>query len=58
MGHNQGQRCLEEFARWQYQLDVRQLQRLVKFVKINRVKSDIYDCHVPFVSLPSDCFRK
>ena len=36
---------LEEFARWRYQLDVRQLQCLVEFVKMRHygAKSAIYD---------------
>jgi len=34
MGQNQAWRCLEEFARRRYQLDVRQLQCLVEFVSV------------------------
>jgi len=43
--------CLEEFGRWRYQLDVRQLQRLLEFVRLwhrARVKYVIYDCLVSF----------
>ena len=33
VGQNQAQRYFEEwFDRWQYQLDVRQLQQLVEFI--------------------------
>ena len=38
---------LDEFARWRYQLDIQQLQCLVKFVRMWRrrgMKSSIYDC--------------
>jgi len=34
VGQNQARRCLDAFARWRYQLDVRQLQCLVEFVRI------------------------
>jgi len=34
MIQNQARRCLEEFARWWYQLDVRQLQCLIEFIRM------------------------
>jgi len=51
MGQNQARRCLEEFARWLYQLHVRQLQCFVEFVSMRHrgggvAKSVIYDCLV------------
>ena len=38
-----------EFSRWRYQLDVRQLQRSVEFVRMRHLhgeKSAVYDCLV------------
>ena len=45
MGQNQARRCLEEVARWRYQLDVTQLQCLVEFIKI-RHTGDGKVCYV------------
>jgi len=42
VGLNQARRYVYEFARWRYQLDVRQLQSLVEFVSM-RGESDMYD---------------
>jgi len=41
-------RRLEEFARWRYQLDIRQKHRSVVFVRMRRYRGEVcfYDCPV------------
>jgi len=43
--------CLEQFARWRYQFDIRRLQCLVEFV---RMRHRVEDCYLRFTYFPSN----
>jgi len=50
MGQNQAGRCLEQFSRWRYQLDVRQ-QCLVEFVKMRHQGQSLLSTIALFIQL-------